>query len=77
MSGTAEPAQIVIAVEFAVATEVLHLKGQMLDSFLQLINAEHPCGRSLAVLDFLSKSRHKLLSFGNVRWDRCKRSAPY
>ena len=42
MSGTAEPGQIGIGVEFVVATEVLHLKGKMLDGFLQFINAESP-----------------------------------
>ena len=74
MSGSAESGQVGISVEFAVATEVLRLKGQVLDSFLQFINAEYPWIGSLAVLDFLSKSRYEPLSFGNVRRDGCKRS---
>src|ERR1035437_7691554 len=74
MSGTTEPFQIVIAVEFAVATEVLHLKGKMLDRFFQFINRECPWSRSLAVLDSLSKSIYKVLSLGNVWRNRCKHS---
>jgi len=52
---------------------VLHLKGKVLDRLLQFINAEYPWSESHPAVDFQSKIRNTLLSFGNLRRDRNKR----